>query len=423
MRILLLTAGCRVSNNGLYKSQVINLAQEFAKLGHSVQIISFLPYFNTDLIRLGFAYERFLQEIKATLLGNCIQLEIIRLPVSSHFQFIGRLVAFLFWKNILLDLLLRIKVRKFQPDVIHCRALTAVLLALRLPRHMRDIALVNFDLRGNAVSESNLLYMSGPRASKRLKKLQDHAIDSADTITCVSKILARQCHIPASSRLYITNIASSLTRSISGNSLDPGSNLNPRARFVYIGSFGKTWYPSDEFVRVAKSIILTMPSATFTILAPDNSHQLIRDVCISESIPVDTISSFTDQDEAFKLTHGCTFGILPYRNPFSSEPIQIELAATVMSTKLSDYICLGLIPIVPQWCTSASELILASNIGFVYGKDYNLAPISKATLHDLAKIKSRISNLVPLFSVEGVAMNQVQFFAANIQAKQFDVDS
>ena len=418
MRILLLTAGERVSDSGLFRSQVIDLAREYSRLGHSVQIVSFLPYINTDLLRLSFRYERFLDNIRSQCLNESIHLEIIRLPISSHFQFIGKYLAYQFWRNPLISRILFSIVANFKPNTIHCRALIAASLATKLPLSLREKTLVNFDLRGNAVSESILLYAPNKECRSRISRLQQKAIYDADTITCVSEILAQQCGLVSSSRLHITNIASALMGYGKDNTSDAWPSYETKFKFVFIGSFGKTWYPAEEFIRVAKSILMYNPTSTFIFLAPSSSHALIQDLCIAKSIPIETISSFTNPEEAREYTLDCTYGILPYRRPLRNEPLHASLAATVMSTKLSDYICLGLIPVVPSWCVSAADFVSNNQIGFTYNENYDFSVISETTDLNLWDMKSRLQLVSPSFSVEIIAKKQLEFFLDKSKAKQ-----
>lgn len=409
MRILLLTAGERVSASGLYNSQVAELAISYAKLGHVVKIVSFLPYFNTDLLDKQFNYEAYLMQLRSKLKTQKINLSIIRLPLSSHFQFIGFKLVYLFWRNPIINLLLYLQIKNFSPDILHCRSIIAATLATNLSPKIRQTLLINFDLRGNAVTESTLIYQGQSRIIRNLNRIQRNAIDKSDSITCVSGLLAKQCKIPSCKNLYITKIASSLKNQGLSSFSSDNQSIRKMQKFVYIGSIGKTWYPFDEFIMVALKIQEHMPGASFTILCPTNTHTIVNKTCSKNHVNVNMIAHYSNSEQAIALTSDAMFGILPYRRPLDNEILEKKVAQTVMSTKLSDYISLNLLPIVPDWCTSAAEYVSRHKIGIVYTSKYEFSHIQYAALN-CSNYYEQMSIIRSDFDTDNIAKCQLSFF-------------
>ncbi|MCP9823669.1 hypothetical protein [Cyanobium sp. L1E-Cus] len=190
--------------------------------------------------------------------------------------------------------------------------------------------------------------------------------------------------------------------------------LNPHeglTHFLTIGSISKSWYPMEEFARVLKGIHLSLPNAVNTILAPLSCHKAITDFDDYKFLRVSMLKSFSTEDQAAVLARKCLFGLLPYRQPLDQEADLIQLAATVMSTKLSDYILLGIIPIVPQWCTAAAEFVTSRQIGFVYDSSYSFAFLRDSSIFEKLKhYRSNMDFLRQEFAPFSIARNQLQHF-------------
>jgi hypothetical protein len=413
MRILILTAGERVSKSGLYKSQVLDIAVEFAKNDHQVEIVSFLPYINTDLCQKGLKYENYLNSIKSDLRSLSVGISIIRLPVTSHFQFLGHRAVQAFWSCHFFRYILKRRLASFKPDVIHCRALLACTLTVQLPQEQLLPSIVNFDLRGNAPLEATILYSNRQRIVNSLLRLQSIALAKSHSITCVSEVLAHQCGIHGNSNVLISNIASAIGSLNGTPELVSAGNRN-LTKFVFIGSFGKSWYPVEEFIKVAAGIKSVLDMPIFSFLAPKHSHRLIARVCSEENIQVDCIDHFHTRERAIELTQDATFGILPYRQPLQEETQKLLLAQTVMSAKLSDYICLNLIPVVPKWCLSASTYVLSREIGYVYNECYDFDFFKTNIDARTQSMRRKIVQVADEFTVESVAVHQLDHFSRSL---------
>ena len=127
-----------------------------------------------------------------------------------------------------------------------------------------------------------------------------------------------------------------------------------------------------------------------TILAPRSFWHIIQSYLTDCSIPVSLISEFTSHDQVTKLLSDIDIGILPYPQPPSNDSKRIRLSSCVMSTKLSDYICLRILPMIPTWCSSACETLNSLDTGIVYDYNYSINPF-KLTYSSLL---SNFSNLI-----------------------------
>lgn len=407
MNILLVTAAERVSDSGLYRSQVIGLAREFAKISRSTSVLSFTPIINTDFLSKRLAYWSYIKKIVGICRSSRFILYVLFLPYSSHSQFFGKAVILALWDNILVLKLIRACLLRLSPDIISCRGLLASYLVCKaLRRHKKCV--VNYDLRGNSSVEASLLYAANRRHKDRIKRLEQFVFEHCDSVTTVSEVLARQCDVPPH-KLYITRIASSMP--LEGKNKPPFDLHEGQTYFLTIGSISKSWYPMEEFARVLKSIHLSLENAANIVLAPSSCHTAIMNSNDYKSLRISTLKAFSTEDQAAEMARQCLFGLLPHRQPLAHEADLIKLAATVMSTKLSDYILLGIIPIVPQWCTAAAEFVTSRQIGFVYDSSYSFDFLQDSSISKKVNLyRSNINALRQEFASCSIARNQLQHF-------------
>jgi hypothetical protein len=408
MQILLITIGERISDSGLYRSQVINMAREFSKITTKTTILSLVPILNTDLLTRRGSYAKYIKGIHSLCRQLNISLHIFFLPYSSHSQYIGKAFYFALWDNPLVLWLLRVIIRGISPDVVSCRGLLASYLVCKAFRGLSR-PIINYDLRGNSRVEASLLYSVSAHQKNRIQALQDYALSHCDSVTSVSDVLAAQCNVP-SHKCHITQIASSmpLVRFVAPSIADCQSHIY----FLTIGSLSKSWYPMSEFDRVSTGIHAVLVNSANIILAPPGCHRDILnypnygDLCISK------LDSFSSESEAAKLAHRCLFGLLPYRQPLDCEVDLTQLAATVMSTKLSDYLLLGIIPIVPAWCTAAASFVVRHEVGIVYDSAYSFAFLSEPDLLERIQLyRSNILRVRHLFTAQSIADRQLRHFS------------
>ena len=365
------TSGIRVSSCGLYKTQIIDFAVSLSKYEDSVCIISILPYFNRDLLKYKLKYEHYLQSIRLDLASRGICLRIIRLPLPSHCQYIQFRPFLFLWVNKFLLSYLRSIFRSFGIKYLYCRHLLASMIAVR--SNCSDIKCINYDIRGNDIAESPFFPFHSIYNQQVLSSFITDTISRSTKTSCVNQVISDQLNLSSSNNL-VYNIPSSLI----SDSISKFSSINEyldqvidKPNFLFIGSLGMTWYPFSEFLVLYRQIKSLYPTAIFTILAPDFLHSGINYFVSTDKLDVVLVDSFNSIEEALAKSANCHFGILPHISPRSYSAINnldiTDLCAGVTSTKLSDYICLNLIPVVPDWCTAASEIVLKNNIGFVYG--------------------------------------------------------
>jgi len=377
----LLTVGTRVTLSGLYKTQIIDLAASLKIYTNDIVIISFLPYFNRDLLRYKFGYEKYLQSIQKQLSNAGVDLRIVRLPLSSHFQFIHFKPFYYFWFNCFVLHYLRFLFTSYSIDHVYCRGLLASMMALKV--NHPSVKCINHDVRGNDIEELPFFPFYSHRNKQQLRQYVAYAISKSTKTSCVNQVISRQLSLPDHKNL-IYNLPSSLI----ANNLTSASSLSQHIKqisaqpnFLFIGSLGMTWYPFSEYLELYLKIKSLLPKAVFTILAPKFLHSNIYDFVSSNSLDVVSIDSFNDTESALRKTSACHFGIIPHISPQTyllDYDLDItDLCAGVTSTKLSDYICLNLIPIVPAWCHAAADFVSTNNLGFIYGptNQYNLSLI------------------------------------------------
>jgi hypothetical protein len=408
MKILLVTAGERVSASGLYRSQTINMAREFAKVSSSVSVLSVAPIVNTDSLSKGIGYWAYIKEVISLCRRLDVALHVFFLPYSSHAQFIGKAIFLALWDNLIVLWLLRACLVRISPDVISCRGLLASYLICKALRNVSK-PLVNYDLRGNSSVEASLLYAASHKQRQRIRKLEKFVLDNCDTVTAVSQELASQCNVP-SHKCHITRIASSMP--LDGKDKPSFDLYEGQTYFLTIGSISKSWYPLSEFAKVSRGISLAVPNSANIILSPQSCHGAILNSPGHESLRISMLKSFSSEDQVIKYASSCLFGLLPYRQPQEHEDDLAALAATVMSTKLSDYLLLGIIPIVPQWCIAAAEFVASHQIGFVYDSSYSFSFFKDPGLPERLKLyQLNINRVRQGFTACSIASDQLAHFS------------
>jgi hypothetical protein len=407
MRILLVTAGERVGLSGLYRSQVIMLAKELAIEADSLKVISLLPLFNTDFLAKGIRYIQYLIGTIQVCRSFGFSLLILPLPFSSHAQYIGKMAFLALWDNPFMLCILRLILLRLSPDLISCRGLLAsYLICKAMPSNVG--AIINYDLRGNAAMEASLLYNIQPSEKLRVQRLEEYVLARCHSVTTVSERLALQCNKPMAT-IHISRICSSMP--IVSQKYD-ASCIFDTITFLTIGSLSKSWYPLEEFSKVSTGIQSSIPNSSHIILAPDSCHADIHSFSVANLLSISLISSFESEVEVVPLAEQCLFGLLPYRKPKPDELHYLELSSTVMSAKLSDYIALCVIPVVPAWCTAAAEFVISNRIGFVYDDSYCFDFLKQSSsLSNLYTFRSNLVSLRYQFTPNSVAKAQLRHFS------------
>jgi hypothetical protein len=408
MKILLVTAGERVSASGLYRSQIINIALEFAQTSSTVSVLSFVPIMNPDSLSKGVGYWSYIRNIVAFCGISDVALRVFYLPYSSHAQFIGKRVYLFLWDNPIVLGLIRVCLTRIGPDIISCRGLLSAYLVCKALRNANK-TFINYDIRGNSSVEACLLYAASLRQRERIKGLEQYVLALCDSVTTVSQVLAHQCNVPAH-KCHITRIASSMPL---GGKDKPSFNPDEgHTYFLTIGSISKSWYPLSEFAQVSTGINSSLPNSANIVLAPQSCHSAISNYSYHHCLRISKLESFSSEVKAAEYASGCLFGLLPYRQPQEREDDLAELAATVMSTKLSDYLLLGIIPIVPQWCIAAAEFVASHHIGFVYDSRYSFSFLRDPDLPDIIKsYQSNIHRVRQAFTARSIASEQLRHFS------------
>lgn len=412
MKILYLTWGERVSDSGLYKSQVLNLCAAMTRTNVNVQLCSYVPILNRDAVREKLQYFSLVKKCTSFVEKNGFKLSVKHYLGSSFESY----TPWLMWPLIHAGWnLARLKtvIKEGQFDVIHCRSYHAAFAALKAMKSLGKYIPLVFDPRG-LMPEEGVLHGRFARASlsySRWKKVERYIIKKAAVTIAVSESMKVYYSQLGAKDVRLIYISSDMKTGRSGcKSIDAASAIK---QLIYVGAIG-AWHPAEAVFDVFFAFRKTNPGATLRILAPKNTWDYVRKVAAEKEI---NQSEFSLGYAATRLEleseiRGSYAGLLTYRAP--SNEIEALVASTVLSTKFVEYLTGGIPVIVNKHCGGAAKYIFSHDCGVVYDPEHvehtSFVPLDDFW-NDSVKRVNVINRAVHDFSVENNAERYKSLYA------------
>jgi glycosyltransferase involved in cell wall biosynthesis len=383
MKIIYLTWGETPRSSGVYNSQVIQLLKHIQN--HvELFLIAGLPIIHSGFFREKIFYFRVLNSIKKQFNRNGTKKFFI-LPIFAVQTIIyPKIFIYKFIYFISINLL-KNRILKIKPDIIHCRGYHSTNIAIKLKKRYNLKYKIIFDARGLAPGES--VISTGTNLNSftysKLLGIEKENIFNSDLILAVSEPM--YSYFKNNGALNVKTIYLSTRFNEKKLQIKPHVS-NDVLKFVYAGALdSKTWHKPQILLDLYKHIQIYFPTSVLRIVT-NSPHKLIKDLIPKELISHIEFFSCNSSEEVLDILNQCDVGILSYFLPTSN--IEFSVAETVFAIKTVEYLSAGLPVIVNKYCGGASRFIVENNLGWNYDpiniKNFNIK------IEDITRIKKNI---------------------------------
>ncbi|HAS6178824.1 TPA: glycosyltransferase [Vibrio vulnificus] len=382
MKVMYLTWGETPRSYGVFGSQVIRQFFETANLmpNHEFHMVSGLPLLNSAIVREKLSYFDELKKVRA-MLGN-VKFELIPIMAPQSLINSSRFTFKLFhFGN---HYFLKSKIRKINPDIIHCRSYHATYAAIKVREEMGATYKVIFDTRGFWPEEVCLKRDISDLESidyTYLKLIEKYVLKHSDRVITVSDTMLE--HFKSLGSVNLTNIY--LSTEV-GGALDNCKYKEKdisEVSLIYVGAIGDgCWHQLDKLKELCLRIKPMYQKFKLTIVTT-SEHSHIKKYLDDLSEEELTLVSTKTHDELLALLSNADFGCLPYRD--NSSDFEKLVGYSLLGTKTVEYLSAGLPVIANENCGGASSLIKKHGVGLTYD-DNNLGEIQLDSLNSLRGI-------------------------------------
>lgn len=369
MKVLFLTWGERVSETGLYRSQVINLCAEISKAGVSIELCSFVPILNRDMVKQKHQYFSGLEKCDKLASQNDITF------CSNHYlgSSFEIYTPWLLWPIVHAPWnLSRLKtiIKDGQYDVIHCRSYHAAFAALKAMNKMGKTLPLVFDPRGLMPEEGVLQgrFLSEGISYSRWKKVEQYILQHASVTIAVSSTMKTHYEKLGAHDVRLVYISSDVGMKELPVNVDGVVSSNKK-QLIYVGAIG-TWHPAKGVFDVFWDFRKENPDTTLRILAPKHAWGDIYNSATEKGLnPLEfSVGYAKTRLELENEIRASYAGLLTYRTP--SNEIETLVASTVLSTKFVEYLTGGIPVIANKYCGGAANYIFSNGCGTVYDPEH-----------------------------------------------------
>lgn len=380
MKVMYLTWGETPRSYGVFGSQVIGQFVETRKVvpGAEFHFVSAVPLVHSGLVREKMGYLKEMKEIRARLSG--ISFSVI--PIYAPQTFMNSSRHTFRFMHLGAQAHLTRKIRKIDPEIVHCRSYHAAYAALKVREKYRFSYKVVFDARGLWPEEIALKKNNSEEHPdyQFWKNIEKWILSKTDVAVAVSDNMAAHHKSIGCQRSECIYLSASVEALKPKNGVD-NSGPDDTFRLCYVGALGSdTWHRPEPLLGLYQHVQTICGNAKLVIVTTSN-HQLIReqfqDVPASrlEIVSTRTVAELSD------ILSRVDFGLLSYFIPSSHRDRQ--LSSMVLAVKTAEYLAAGLPMLVNRYCGGAASIVQAHNAGIAYD------PISfkELTLERLVALK------------------------------------
>ena len=420
MKIIYLTWGETPRSYGVFGSQVIT---QFVATRNAIPQAQFLfasglPIVHSGMTREKLGYFAECRKIRENLGDIPFRL----LPIYAPQNLVNSSSTSFKWLHGLAHWHLKRLVKRFNPDVIHCRSYHAAWAALSVRRRFKMDYRIIFDGRGLYPEEVALkkFFAEDGADYLYLKNIERELLAECDMSIAVSKPMEmhyRQLGAKDCRTIYL---------SANADRLKPQSlieRVSETVNFCYVGALSEdTWHKTSELLRLFRRIRELIPNAFLTIVTTSD-HDAVRsffdgfsekEVRIVQTRTLEQLKVFLEQSD---------FGLMSYFEPKTSR--EIMLANMVLAVKTAEYLCNGLPVIVNRFCGGAAAVVGDYDLGLVYDPS-NLGTLTAEAIlsrvPDIARRKKIAAIAERLFDYTEHAHDYASLYEGLIRTTQRSVD-
>ncbi|RNF48804.1 glycosyltransferase [Marinomonas hwangdonensis] len=361
MKIVYLTWGETPRAYGVFGSQVIGQFLETSKLSPEVEFhfISAVPIIHSGLIREKWHYFKELKSVKSKLSPIAFHW----LPIWTSQNFINSSKYSFVLMHGLTHLHLKAKLKKIQPEIVHCRSYHAAWAALNVKIKYGFTYKIIFDGRGlwpeevalkKDWSEQSIDYLF-------LKSIESQLLDKCDCSVSVSDTMHEYyTNLGAQNDHTIYLSADTRKLKVEINEFEVSDTI----RFCYVGALSEdTWHKPQLLVELYRKLRLLFPKTQLTIVTTSNF--LLLKQAFSEFPTKEIIFTSTKTREELKqVLKKQDFGLMTYFLPENDK--EKLLGNMVLAVKTAEYFVAGLPMICNAYCGGASSIIKENGLGVIY---------------------------------------------------------
>lgn len=361
MRVLYLTWGETPRSYGVFGSQVIGQFVATRRVMPQSQFLfaSGIPIINSGMTREKFGYAEECRKIREALGDIAFKL----LPIYAPQNLVNSSRKSFRWFHGAAHWHLSRLIKKFNPDVVHCRSYHAAWAALSVRRSNKLYFRIIFDGRGLYPEEVALKkgYDDNNSNYMYLKQIERELLTGCDMTIAVSDPMEqhyRRLGAIKWSTVYLSADAE-LLKPLPSIGRIPGS-----VNFCYVGALSEDiWHKTSELVRLFRRIRELVPHAVLTIVTTSD-HDAVRKAFTGFSEVDVRIVKSKSLHQLTKYLSEADFGLMSYFEP--KTPRELMLAKMLLAVKTAEYLCAGLPIIVNRFCGGAAEIVSRNDMGLIY---------------------------------------------------------
>jgi glycosyltransferase involved in cell wall biosynthesis len=362
MKVVYLTWGETPRSYGVFGSQAIGQFIETQKLSPNSKFhfISAVPIIHSGLFREKWRYFSELSKVKMKL--GAIAFHWLPIVVSQNFVFASK-ATFKFMHGTGAHWLLKNKLNKIVPDIVHCRSYHSAWAALTVRKKYGLNFKIIFDGRGPWPEEVAFKQNWSENSSdyQFLKSIEKKLLFECDASVSVSDTM-HQHYAGLGAKNDQCIYLSTDTNQLKVN-FDQ-IQQNERIQFCYVGALSEnTWHQPKGLVDLYRRLRTLYPKTQLTIVTTSSHDQL--KVHFSEFPKEELV--FTSTKTRLELKHVLTkqdFGILALFTPINEK--EKMLARSGLAVKTVEYLAAGLPIICNAYCEGAAKLIDNHGLGITY---------------------------------------------------------
>lgn len=359
MKIVYLTWGETPRSYGVFGSQVIQqfVATKQAMPDSDFSFVSGVPLIHSGMIREKLSYTKELEKVRSNL--NNINFSCVPIYTTQNFvnssQITHRFMHFGAHHH------LANKLRKQQPDILHCRGYHATYAALKVRKKYNFNYKVVFDARGLWPEEVSLKkhYNETNKNYLFLKEIEQWCLDNSDRVISVSTPMTKHYN-----KLTNTNINTIYLSAPASEIMPPINNSSEEVTLVYVGALSEdTWHQPNILADLYKSF-RTHWEKTKLIIVSTSNHKKIQSKFSKFPKNEVVITSTKSQNDLAKVLLKANFSCLPYFVPKTDR--EKVISSTVLAVKTVEYLSAGLPVLCNKYCGGAASLIADNELGVTY---------------------------------------------------------
>jgi glycosyltransferase involved in cell wall biosynthesis len=361
MKVMHLTWGETPRSYGVFGSQVIS---QFAATRRALPDAQFLFASGLPLIHSGMTREKFGYISECNKIRNALgDIPFKLLPIYAPQNLVVSSSTSFRWLHGPAHWHLASLIRRFEPDIVHCRSYHAAWAALSVRRRLGLGYCIVFDGRGLYPEEVALKkgYADNSVDYLYLKHIERELLAECEMSIAVSdpmeqhyrQLGARDCRT-----VYL---------SADAERLRPLPRIDRTSRplnFCYVGALSEdTWHKPSALLSLFKRLRELIPDARLTIVTTSDHGDVRRffsgfsetEVQLGQSRNLHQLKTFLQQAD---------FGVMSYFEPQTAR--EEMLADMVLAVKTAEYLCNGLPMIVSRFCGGAASIVKRHGLGLVY---------------------------------------------------------